>query len=134
VEECAHLNDTARSLAERFLPGPLTLVLPAKEGMPLDVMLNGAIGIRIPNDPFCEALAKAYGHPFTTTSANRAGMAVPEDVDGIIREFGREIHRIALFVDDGPRTARLPSTVVSCISETPYILREGALSRAELGL
>lgn len=133
IGECAEVTDTAKALAEKFLPGALTLVLKAKR-MPSDITLNGNIGIRIPNDPFCLALAKAYGKPFTTTSANKAGMAVPEDVDGIMREFAHDLHQIALIVDDGPRRSRFPSTVVTCVTDTPHVLREGAITRKELGL
>lgn len=134
IKECGELTPSAKALAEKFLPGPLTLVVPAKSRMPEGVMLNGTIGIRIPNDPFCLALAKAYGQPFTTTSANKAGMAVPDDVEGIMREFARELHHIALIVDGGPRKGSTPSTVVSCVGDTPYVLREGALSKTDLGL
>ena len=133
IRECAEVTDAAKALAEKFLPGALTLVLKAKR-MPENITLNGNIGVRIPNDPFCLALAKAYGKPFTTTSANKAGMMVPETVDGIMREFARELHEIALIIDDGPRTSRHPSTVVTCVTDTPHVLREGAITRAELGM
>ena len=127
------MNAIAEQFAASHLPGPLTLVMRAKK-MPADIMLNGTIGIRIPNDAFCIALGHAFGHPYTTTSANRAGSSVPETVDELMRHFGRELHKIALIVDGGPRHGGTPSTVVSCVGETPYVLREGRLTKQELGL
>lgn len=131
--ECAHVNETAKKLAQKHLPGPLTLVMPIKK-MSADITLNDSVGVRIPNDEFCLALAKEFGHPFTTTSANKAGMGVPRTVDELMQHFRFELNKIDLIVDGGPRTSPNPSTVVSCITDTPYILREGALSRQELGL
>lgn len=133
IHECAVMNDTARALAERFLPGPLTLVMPMKS-MPPEITLNESVGIRIPNDEFCLALAKAFGHPYTTTSANKAGEGVPRDVENLMEHFRFDLDKIALIVDGGPRLSPDPSTVVSCVGETPYVLREGALKREQLGL
>lgn len=133
INACAVMNDHARALAEKFLPGPLTLVMPIKH-MPSDITLNDSVGIRVPNDEFCLALAKEYGHPYTTTSANKAGQSVPQTVEELMQHFRFELHKIDLIVDGGPRTSPHPSTVVSCIGDTPYVLREGAISREELGL
>lgn len=134
MERCGTLNTAARSLAERFLPGPLTLVIPANPTMPEDVMLNNAIGVRIPNDPFCLALAQAFPNPITTTSANLAGHGTPSSIEELISHFGSHIEEIALIIDGGDLKVNEPSTVISCVTETPQILREGALSKAELGL
>ena len=97
-------------------------------------MLNGAIGIRIPNEPFCLELAKAFGRPFTTTSANKAGQGTPRTAQEVMYHFSQQLPQIALIIDGGPRLSPTPSTVVSCVGDTPYVLREGALSREALGL
>ncbi len=133
MDAIAHVSDKARALAERHLPGPLTLVMRGKD-MPEEITLNEAIGVRIPAEPFCIALSEAFGHPYTTTSANKSGHAVPETIEALMDHFRFDLEDIALFVDGGPRPSRFASTVVSCVDETPYILREGALSREELGL
>lgn len=133
ISACAEMNEAARTFAEKFLPGPLTLVMTAKR-MPPDIMLQGTIGVRVPNDPFCLALARAFGHPYTTTSANKTGIGVPGTVEELMRHFGRELPKIALIIDGGPREGKVPSTVVSFIGPTPYVLREGVLTKAELGL
>lgn len=59
----ANLSDEASALAHKLLPGALTLVLPAKLSIPASLTLHGTIGVRIPNDPFALALAKAFGGP-----------------------------------------------------------------------
>ncbi|MGB4076303.1 MAG: L-threonylcarbamoyladenylate synthase [Minisyncoccia bacterium] len=133
IDACAEMNETARKFADAHLPGPLTLVMTAKH-MPEAVMLHGTIGVRVPNDAFCLALGKVFGHPYTTTSANKTSTAVPQTADALMRHFGHELHKIALIIDGGPRTSTMPSTVVSCIGPTPHVLREGALSREQLGL
>lgn len=134
MERCGTLNFAARDLAERFLPGPLTLVLPANPLMPSDVMLNGGIGVRVPKHEFCLALARAFGKPFTTTSANLAGMGTPSTVNDLIWHFGPKVSEISLIVDGGVLASENPSTVVSCVTETPQVIRVGAISREELGL
>ncbi len=134
IKECGTLTPLAEKFAAAHLPGALTLVIPANKHMPDALTMNGAVGVRIPNEPFCLALAKEYGKPFTTTSANKAGMGTPRDVENLIVHFGLDIGKIALIIDGGPRPGASPSTVVSCVGDTPYVLREGALSREALGL
>lgn len=127
--EYATLNTEARRLAEHFLPGALTLVVPATNKVPKDITLNGSIGIRIPNDAFARALAQTFGKPITATSANRSGYPTPGTVAQILEQFGESAHDIALVIDDGARAGGTPSTVVSCVTDQPTILREGVLSR-----
>lgn len=134
IEKYATLTPLAEKFAESHLPGPLTLVVPANESMPDSLTLNGAIGMRVPNEPFCLALAKEFGKPFTTTSANKAGMGTPRNVEDIMQHFRMNLDAIDLIVDGGERANPNPSTVVSCVGEVPYVLREGALSRQDLGL
>jgi L-threonylcarbamoyladenylate synthase len=134
MEECGELTPLAKKFAEAHLPGPLTLVIPARNHISPSIMLNGAVGVRIPKEEFCLALAKEFGRPFTTTSANKSGMGTPRTAEEILRHFSQELPQIAVVIDGGPRSEGRPSTVVSCVGDTPYVLREGALSRTELGL
>lgn len=129
------MTETAREIAERFLPGGLTLVLQATEHTPKEVTLNDAIGIRVPDDAFSLALAEAFDGPITATSANRAGLTTPADIRSILEHFGRDIEHLTVLIDGGERAGGTPSTVVSFVhGETPRILREGKVSREELGL
>lgn len=134
IEKCGTLTPLAERFAQNHLPGPLTLVIPANNRMPDALTLNGAVGVRIPAEPFCLALAEAFGAPYTTTSANKAGMGTPRNVEGLMAHFGLSLGQIDLIIDGGERAGANPSTVVSCVGDVPYVLREGALSRAELGL
>lgn len=134
IEAYATLTPLAAQFARTHLPGPLTLVVPANEVLPDALKLNDAIGIRIPNHPFCLALAREYGKPFTSTSANKAGMMTPRTVEAILEHFRMNLSEIDLVIDGGTLTNPNPSTVVSCVGEVPYVLREGMLSRKDLGL
>lgn len=130
----ATLNIEAKRLVEHFFPGALTLVVPATSLVPKDITLNGSIGIRIPNDAFACALAQVFGKPITATSANRSGYPPLGTVPEILEQLGEAARGIALVIDDGARAGGLPSTVVSCLTDQPTILREGALSRDVLGI
>jgi L-threonylcarbamoyladenylate synthase len=131
AERYAHLNGTARVLAKNFLPGPLTLILKKKTGIDTGIAKGIAtFGIRIPDNAFCIALARAYGAPITTTSANMSGMQPERTVEKILAQMiGADI---ALVVDAGEIPMSAPSTVVDCSGERPLILREGAISANDI--
>jgi L-threonylcarbamoyladenylate synthase len=134
IEWHAELTPAAKTLAERFFPGALTLVVPAKPHVPDDITQNGSIGVRIPDDAFSRAFSMMSEYPVTATSANQAGIETPASVRDIVMHFGNRLHEIDLFVDDGPRGGGVPSTVVLCTSGAPRVLREGAIPRAVLGI
>ncbi|MBU1755224.1 threonylcarbamoyl-AMP synthase [Patescibacteria group bacterium] len=134
MQKYGKLNERAQSIARAHLPGPLTLVVPATDAIPKDILLNGNIGIRIPNDPFCLALANAFQLPYTATSANRAGRETPATPHEVIVQFASLAHNIDLVIDDGPRAGGTPSTVLLCAGDSVHILRHGALSKEDLGL
>lgn len=134
IETYAEFGPEARAIAERFLPGALTLVLKSKSTIPDELTKDGTIGIRIPDDPFCLARARAFGKPFTATSANRSGEETRETVEEILEQFGEKRAMISLAVDDGPRKGGIPSTIVSVEGGDTKVLREGAIPRGALGL
>lgn len=134
IDDLAILSSEARSYAERFLPGALTLVLSARENLPSVLAPKRKIGVRIPDDPFCLALARAFKKPFTATSANRSGKETLGTLDAIRTQFGTDAEAIALWVDGGSRSGGIGSTVLDLTTPIPHILREGALSREALGL
>lgn len=134
IDDLAIMSSEARSYAERFLPGALTLVLPARENVSSVLAPNRKIGVRIPDDPFCLALAHAFKKPFTATSANRSGKETLGTLDAIRTQFGTDAAAIALWVDGGSRSGGSGSTVLDLTTPTPHLLREGVLSRAVLGL
>ena len=129
VEEYAIVNDAARKLAAEFLPGPLTMVLQKKPGVTGGIGNGETIGIRIPDNDFCLELAKTFGKPFTTTSANKSGVDPESDIQKIIDQLGEAVD---LVIDGGVLPMSAPSTVVNLISGTPVILREGAISSEQI--
>jgi L-threonylcarbamoyladenylate synthase len=118
AERFCRFTPIARSLTAKFLPGPLTLVLPSKEDQtavsPLFLSLHG-IGIRL-------------SFPVTATSANRSGEMTPSTVDLIRTMLG---DAVGLFIDGGPCRGITPSTVAAVNGEV-QILRHGAIAEAEI--
>jgi L-threonylcarbamoyladenylate synthase len=126
IEEYAEMNDCARRLAERFLPGALTLVL-KKKPQATGGIARGmeTIGIRIPDNAFCIELARTFGRPYTATSANKSGEPPQGSIAAIEAQLSERAALIDLAVDGETFPMRLPSTVVNVVSGTPVILREG---------
>jgi L-threonylcarbamoyladenylate synthase len=119
----------ARLLA-RFWPGPLTLILPAREGLPeLLTGGTGTIGVRVPRQAVTCRLLTSLDFPVTGTSANRSGAAPLVEAAAVAREFG---DRVDLILDAGPCPGGLPSTIVDVTSIPPRLVRAGAVPLAEL--
>ena len=133
VETYAEVSALGRRLAEAFLPGPLTLVLKKKPSVTAGIGRNlSTIGARIPKNEFCIALAHEFGKPYTTTSANMSGAEPPATFEGIVRQLGGNTQLIDLAIEGSALPAYLRSTVVDVRGEEPFILREGAISAAEI--
>jgi len=116
-------------LADRFLPGALTIVL-SKSHSVLDIVTGGGntVAVRIPAHPIPVALAKELG-PIVGTSANLSGKPRALMADEVSRQFG---NKIDLVIDGGRCPGGRESTIVDVTGEKPIILREGAISREEL--
>lgn len=134
IENHAEVSELVRSIAAKHLPGALTLVLPARPHVPEYLTHLGGTSFRVPADEFALELAHVAPHPVTATSANRAGMMTPSTIQDIIAHFGNDIQFIDLFVDDGPRDGGQASTVVSFVTNPPHVIREGVISKEDLGL
>lgn len=120
--------DLAWKLIPAFWPGLLTLVVPARATLsPILTGGQGTIGVRQPNDPRVCQLLKHTG-PLTGTSANRSGDPPARSAEEVNRRLGSELD---LILDGGSTPGGLPSTVLK-IGETIGIIREGAISRAQL--
>ena len=96
---------TARELARRFWPGPLTLVLRKKEVVP-DLATSGLpnVAVRVPAHPVAQALLRAFGGPLAAPSANRFGRISPTDAQAVRAELGETVPLIL----DGQRIAAIP--------------------------
>lgn len=121
------MHDRAHELADRFLPGALTLVVEATKEIPAELTQDGAIGLRVPDDTFCLALAETFGTPYTATSANRSGLPTLGSVAAILEQFGDSAPMIDLVIDDGTRSGTEPSTIVAIRDGSVSVLREGAI-------
>lgn len=131
--EYGDVHDYARMLADKFLPGPLTLVLKKKNEVESGIAKNiETFGIRIPNHGFCIELARHLGKPYTTTSANIAGGENVRAVDGILFQLRDHAHLVDLVIDAGELAVSEPSTVVDVSSADPVIVREGAIPASDV--
>ena len=122
-------SDAARRLAERFWPGPLTLVLPRRPGCP--VVPAAAAGlptlaVRVPAQPAMQEVLRAVGRPLAAPSANRSGGVSATTAAHVLADLNGSI---AAVLDGGPCGIGLESTVLGLASSHPHLLRPGAISR-----
>jgi len=127
---CAEVSATAKLLAERFWPGPLTLVLRRSPAFQSAALGGGDnVALRVPDHPFLRELMRALGEPITGTSANRSGRRSCRTVQEVQRELGDAVD---LIIDGGPSRVGRESTVVDITIDALKMLREGAISRREV--
>ncbi len=128
----AQVTPLARSLAAQFWPGPLTLVLPAHDEVP-SAVTGGAstVGVRVPDHPVARALLAAADLPVAAPSANRSGRPSPTTAAHVTADLGADVEVV---VDGGACRLGLESTVVDARGRVPVVLREGAVTREDLGL
>ncbi|MEW5956032.1 MAG: L-threonylcarbamoyladenylate synthase [Candidatus Micrarchaeota archaeon] len=121
--EYFELDAVARRLMQTFMPGPLTLVVPARRGLlAKNVLKNGCAAFRIPSHSFALSLAQAFGKPVVSTSANLSGEPPSYSAKRVAKEFGG---KTSLLVDAGGLPRRKPSTIVDLTGRTPVLLRRG---------
>lgn len=122
----------AERLAERFWPGPLTLVLPRRPDSSVALLCSAgldSVALRVPAQPVAQALLRAVGRPVAAPSANRSGRISPTRAEHAAEELGA---RVALYLDGGQTAIGLESTVVSLLGPEPLLLRPGGLPAEEL--
>ena len=116
-------------LAEKFLPGPLSIVLKKKEGVS-EIMTAGmnTVAIRFPSDNTAHQLISQYGKPLAATSANVSGRKAPISAKYVLAELN---NKIPFIIDGGETKFKIESTVISLVDE-PLLLREGAISVSKI--
>jgi L-threonylcarbamoyladenylate synthase len=132
-----HLGDwveevpaTARLLAERLWPGPLTLVLRRGRRVPLEATGGlETVAVRVPDHPVALALLSAFGGGVAAPSANRFGSVSPTTADHVRAEFGDAVDFV---LDGGPCEVGVESTIVDATGGAPSVLRPGGVTREDL--
>ena len=120
----------AGQLADKFWPGPLTLILPKADNVN-DIVTGGqdSIGIRVPSHPMAQQLLNAFGGGIAAPSANRYGRLSPTKPEHVRDELGDAVRVI---LDGGDSPIGLESTIVSCLDNQARLLRPGAITRSQL--
>jgi len=129
LESVAVVNDSARRLIAKFLPGPLTILLTKKPSVS-DLLSSGdnQIGIRIPAHPLALKLIKKVG-PITSTSANLHSKPDPTTIDMAKKDLGSSVD---LYIDCGKTKHQLGSTIVDVSEGDVEIVRAGVISKEEI--
>ena len=133
AERIARFDDRARALAQRYWPGPLTLVLPLREDAEIASLATAwldTIALRVPAHPAMRALLEATGLPLAAPSANASGAISPTRAEHVLASLGG---RIPLVIDAGPTALGLESTIVRVTGEIVELLRPGPITAEELG-
>lgn len=135
VEEAfaqAEFPAAALTLAAKFWPGPLTLVLPRKKGCMVSLLSSAglpSIALRVPQHPLALELIRAVGRPVVAPSANPSGRISPTTAAHVREGLGSKVEMI---LDGGPCAVGLESTIVSLLDDTPRLLRAGGLAREKI--
>jgi L-threonylcarbamoyladenylate synthase len=122
------LPAAASLLAQRFWPGPLTLVVWRQPSLPPELGGSGTVGLRVPDHPVALTLLHATG-PLAVTSANRSEHKSTRSADEVLAGLNG---RFELLLDGGVTPGGEPSTVVDCTLDEPSILREGPIPEKDI--
>ena len=136
LADAAQVSDYASSvppfaarLMAAFWPGPLTVILPRRDGVAAAAAGGqNSIGLRCPDHPVALAFLKACATGVAGPSANRFGRVSPTTAAHVAQEFGDDL----LVLDGGPCEVGIESSIVDCTRSRPVLLRPGVLTRAEL--
>lgn len=121
---------TAERLAEKFWPGPLTLIVKPRVKLPLKITgESSSVGLRVPNHGTARKLIEICGGVIVGTSANVSGHPSARSADEAIANLGG---RIDLVLDGGPAPLGRESTVVRVVGNSVTVVREGAISRDDI--
>jgi L-threonylcarbamoyladenylate synthase len=119
------IPEEALRLMEKYWPGPLTIVLKAKEGLsPLLTANTGKIAVRLPGDSLALDIVRAAPFPVTATSANPSGALPAEEAQEVLKYFGDTVD---LIIDGGKTPGSTPSTIVEIVKGHPKVLRKGVI-------
>ena len=130
VERVARLTERARRMMDLFWPGPLTLVLPAREGIPPEVTAGlSTVAVRMPSHPVALALLSRTGFPVAAPSANSSGRPSPTDATSVASDLG---DKVDLILDGGSPSVGVESTVLDLTGQDMILLRPGGCPVEEI--
>lgn len=120
------IPDTAKKLAEKFWPGPLTMILPKSERVPMETTGNlDTVAIRMPSHPVARQIIHACGFPLAAPSANLSGSPSPTTAEHVLRDMNG---RIPLIINGGECEIGVESTVISVYENRVRLLRPGGIT------
>ena len=125
-------DERATLLAQRFWPGPLSLVLPRRAECPVSLLASAgldSLALRVPGHPLPRALIRAVGRPIAAPSANRSGRVSPTTAEHVLDELDG---RIAAVLDGGACRVGVESTVLDLTGKQPRLLRPGGVAAEAL--
>ncbi len=123
------VDDRTRDLVDAFWPGGLTIVCRAQPSLEWDLGdTRGTVAVRMPLHPVALELLERTG-PMGVSSANRSGAPAATEVDDAIEQLG---DAVSVYLDGGPCSDPVPSTIVDCTGKVPMVLRAGAVPLEQL--
>jgi L-threonylcarbamoyladenylate synthase len=126
IEQIAEINLAAEKLIEKFLPGPLTIILPKKNIVPDFVTCNSkSVGVRFPNNTVAQDFIKITGVPIAAPSANISGKNPPVTAQEVFENLSG---RVEIILDGGKCDVGISSTIVDISTGELKILRQGKIS------
>ncbi len=120
-EHAINLTPTVFKLMDKFWPGPLTLIVPSREG--------GSVGVRMPKNSVALRLIYEAGVPVVAPSANLSGNPAPKNAEDVLRDLNGLIDVV---IDAGPTELGLESTIVDLTTNPPEFLRKGAINQQDI--
>lgn len=121
IERFARVDAQVQRVLTRFLPGPITFILPARDDAPASAVAKGKVGIRVPAHPFFQSIMSRLDRPLFGTSVNRSGEAPLVSIEEMIEQFSG----VDLLIE-GQVGSGVPSAIVDLTTDSPRALR-GAL-------
>ena len=130
AEKSAHTSPLFYELAEKFMPGPLTVIMPKKDVIPYEVSCGlDTVAIRVPSNEIAHNLIEKSGCPIAAPSANLSGKPSPTTFMHVVEDMNGRVDAI---IDGGPCTVGLESTVIILKNDSAELLRPGKVTYEEL--
>ena len=132
ARKIVEVNQLAKKIAEKFWPGPITLILPKRKNKLIeDLSISGldTVAIRIPNSEVFLKTIEKFKKPIAAPSANISGYITSTNADHVLDSFGKNIE---LIIDSGKSVFGLESTILDLTTEKPTIRRQGVITEDEI--